>query len=126
MTDYPEIRAFIADCFSRFDRLDPIEAFLGDLHPGVDWNMPDIDPALTGYDRVRAWYVGVLETLQRPTEHHISKIKITPGAAEFEVLFRAKTVGGDSIEARVQENWRFDIRPDGRPVITFYTAKFLE
>ena len=126
MTDNPEIRAFIADWFSRFDRLDPIEAFLGDLHPDVDWDMPDVDTALSGHDRVCAWYAAVLDTFQRPTEHHVSEIKITPGAAEFEVLFRAKLLGGGTIEARVQENWRYETRPDGRPLITFYTAKFLE
>lgn len=90
MTDYPEIRSFIADWFARFDRLDPIDAFLLDFHPDVDWDMPDVDTTLSGHDRVRAWYRGVLETLQRPTEHHVSKIAIEPGTARFEVLFRAR------------------------------------
>lgn len=115
VTDYPEIRGFIADWFARFDRLDPIDAFL-----------PDIDTALGGHDRVRAWYRGVLETLLRPTEHHVSKIVIKPGAAQFEVLFRATTVAGDLIEASVQEDWRFETRADGRPLITHYSAKFLQ
>ncbi|NOD77709.1 MULTISPECIES: nuclear transport factor 2 family protein [unclassified Ruegeria] len=126
MNDYPKIRSFIADWFARFDRLDPIEAFLEDLHPDVDWDMPDVDATLTGHARVRAWYTDVLATLQRPTEHHVSKIKVTPGATEFEVLFRATTVSGEHIEARVQENWRFDTRPDGRPLITVHSAKLLQ
>lgn len=126
VTDYPEIRGFIADWFARFDRLDPIDAFLPDLHPDVEWDTPDIDTALGGHDRVRAWYRGVLETLQRPTEHHVSKIVIKPGAAQFEVLFRATTVAGDLIEASVQEDWRFETRADGRPLITHYSAKFLQ
>ncbi len=126
MTDYPEIRGFIADWFARFDRLDPIDAFLPDLHPDVDWGMPDVDTTLSGHDRVRAWYRGVLETLQRPTEHHVSKIAIKPDEAQFEVLFRAATVSGDHIEARVQEHWRFETRPDGRPLITHYSTTFLQ
>ena len=126
MSNETQIRAFIADWFARFDRLDPIEAFLPDLHPDVDWDMPDTDPALLGHDRVRAWYAGVLSTLQRPTEHHVSNIQVTPGAAQFEVLFRARTTTGETIEARVQENWRFDTRPDGRPLITKYSAKLLQ
>ncbi len=126
MTDYPEIRGFIADWFARFDRLEPIEAFLPDLHPDVDWDMPDVDTTLNGHDRVRAWYRGVLETLQRPTQHHVSHVAITPGAAQFEVLFRATTREEDHIEARVQENWRFVTRPDGRPLITHYSAKILQ
>ena len=126
MPDYPEIRSFIADWFARFDRLDPIGEFLPDLHPDVHWDMPDVDTTLSGHDRVRAWYRGVLETLQRPTEHHVSKVAIKPGAAQFEVLFRATTVAGEQIEARVQENWRFETRPDGRPLITHYSAKFLQ
>ncbi len=126
MTDYPEIRSFIADWFARFDRLDPIDAFLPDLHPDVDWDMPDVDTALSGHDRVRAWYRGVLEALQRPTEHHISKVEIKPDTAQFEVLFCATTVSGDHIEARVQEHWRFETRPDGRPLITHYSARFLQ
>ncbi|WP_425085065.1 nuclear transport factor 2 family protein [Ruegeria profundi] len=126
MTNYPEIRGFIADWFARLDRLDPIDAFLPDLHPDVDWDMPDIDTTLSGHDRVRAWYRGVLETLKRPTEHHVSKITITPGAAQFEVLFRATTIAGDHIEARVQEDWRFETRPDGRPLITHYSATLLQ
>ncbi len=126
MNDYSEIRSFIADWFARFDRLDPIEAFLQDLHPDVDWDMPDVDTTLKGQERVRAWYANVLATLQRPTEHHVSKIEVTPGAAQFEVVFRAKTVAGESIEARVQENWRFDVKPNGRPLITSYSAKLLQ
>ncbi len=126
MNNYPEIRGFIADWFAQFDRLDPIEAFLPNLHPEVDWDMPDVDTTLNGHDRVCAWYRGVLETLQRPTEHHVSKVEIRPGAAKFEVLFRATTVAGDHIEARVQENWRFETRPDGRPLITHYSAQFLQ
>ena len=126
MTDYPEIRAFIADWFARFDRLDPIEAFLPDLHPDVNWDMPDTDRNLMGHDRVRAWYGNVLETLQRPTEHHVSNVKITLNEARFEVLFRARTVAGETIEARVQEYWRYDIRPDGRPLITSYSANLLQ
>jgi hypothetical protein len=125
MTDYPDIRRFIADWFVRFDRLDPIEAFLPDLHPNVNWDMPDVDTTLSGHDRVRAWYRGVLETLQRPTEHHVSNVAITPGVAQFEVLFRATTVAGERLEARVQENWRFETRPNGSPLITHYSAKFL-
>ncbi|WP_170753471.1 nuclear transport factor 2 family protein [Ruegeria lacuscaerulensis] len=126
ITDFPEIRGFIADWFARFDRLDPIDAFLPDLHPDVDWDMLDVDTTLTGHDRVRAWYRGVLETLQRPTEHHVSKIAIKPNAAQFEVLFRATTVAGDRIEARVHENWRFEKRSDGRPLITHYSAQLLQ
>ncbi len=125
MNDYPEIRGFIADWFARFDRLDPIEMFLRNLHPEVAWEMPDADNSLTGHDRVRAWYAEVLKTLQRPTEHHVSKIDISPDTARFEVLFRARTFSGEPIEARVQESWRFDTRPDGRPLITSYSAKFL-
>lgn len=126
MTDHSEIRAFIVNWFARFDRLDPIEAFLPDLHPDVDWDMPDADISLKGHDRVRAWYAGILETLQRPTEHHISKVEVTSNTAQFEVLFRAKTVTGDQIEAYVQEYWRFDTRPDGNPLITSYSATLLQ
>ncbi|NOD36499.1 MULTISPECIES: nuclear transport factor 2 family protein [unclassified Ruegeria] len=126
MNDYPEIRSFITDWFAGFDRLDPIDAFLQDLHPDVDWDMPDIDAALIGHERVRAWYAKVLATLQSPTEHHVSNIEITPDAAQFEVLFRAQTIAGEAIEARVQENWRFDVRPNGRPFITSYSAKLLQ
>lgn len=126
MTDYPEIRLFIADWFARFDRLDPIDAFLPDLHPDVHWDMPDVDTTLNGHDRVRAWYRGALANLQRPTEHHVSNVAITPGAAQFDVLFRAATVAGERLEARVRENWRFETRPDGRPLITHYSATFLQ
>ena len=121
-----DIPAFIADWFARFDRLEPIEAFLPDLHPQVHWDMPDIDLSLTGHDRVRAWYIGVLETLQRPTEHHVSNIRVGDGTASFEVLLRARTFDGQLIEARVHEDWRFDFRPDGRPLITHYSAQMLE
>lgn len=121
-----DIPAFIADWFARFDRLDPIDAFLPDLHRQVDWDMPDVDPSLSGHDRVRAWYAGVLETFQRPTEHHVSNIRVGDGTASLEVLLRARTFDGQLIEARVREDWRFDIRPDGRPLITHYSAHMLE
>ena len=48
-----DIPAFIADWFARLDRLDPIEAFLPDLHPEVHWDMPGVDLSLRGHDRVR-------------------------------------------------------------------------
>jgi hypothetical protein len=38
-TDHTRVRAFIADWFARFDRLAPIDAFLPNLHPQVDWDM---------------------------------------------------------------------------------------
>ncbi|MCA0907719.1 hypothetical protein LCM27_15055 [Ruegeria marisrubri] len=126
MTQNTEIRAFIADWFARFDRLDPIDAFLADLHPDVDWDMPDADPRLSGHARVRAWYAGVLETFQSPTEHHASDIETGDGWASFNVLFRARTHAGDTVEAHVREDWRFDTRPDGRPLITHYSARLLE
>lgn len=126
MTDTSKISGFIADWFARFDRLDPIDAFLPDLHPQVDWDMPDVDRALTGHARVRAWYEGVLATLQRPTEHHVSDIEIGDGRAAFTVLFRARTHDGAQIEARVREHWRFDLQADGRPLITHYSAQILE
>lgn len=126
MTEYPELEGFIADWFARFDRLDPIDAFLPDLHPQVVWDMPDIDRALNGHARVRAWYDGVLATLQRPTEHHVGDIDIGNGRAAFTVLFRARTHDGTLIEARVREHWRFDLRPDGKPLITHYSAQMLE
>ena len=126
MTENPKLVGFIGDWFARFDRLDPIDAFLPDLHPQVVWDMPDIDRALTGHARVRAWYDGVLATLQRPTEHHVSDIEIGKGQAAFTVLFRARTHDGTPIEARVREHWRFDLRPDGKPLITHYSAQMLE
>ncbi|PSL19380.1 hypothetical protein [Shimia abyssi] len=128
MTDtYQQIvRAFIADWFSRFDRLEPIDAFLPDLHPQVDWDMMDVDRSLFGHDRVRAWYVGVLQTLKAPTEHHVSDIEVGDGEASFNVLFRAKTYDGATIQANVHERWCFDIRADGRPLITKYTAQMIE
>ena len=126
MTDTSKISAFIADWFARFDRLNPIDAFLPDLHPQVDWDMPDVDRALTGHARVRAWYEGVLAPLQRPTEHHVSDIEIGDGRAAFTVLFRARTHDGAQIEARVREHWRFDLQADGRPLITHYSAQILE
>lgn len=126
MTDVAKITDFIADWFARFDRLDPVEAFLRDLHPQVNWEMPDADSRLNGHARVRAWYAGVLDTLQRPTEHHVSNIEIDPGQARFTVLFRARTQDGTQIEARVREHWRYDLQPDGRPLITSYSAQILE
>jgi len=126
MTQTPDIPAFIADWFGRFDRLDPIEAFLPDLHPQVDWDMPDVDPSLTGHGRVKAWYVGVLDTFQRPTEHHLSNISVGDGTASFHVFFRARTHSGDWVEASVREDWRFEVQPNGRPLITSYAATFLD
>ncbi|MEX0277893.1 MAG: hypothetical protein AB3N19_10270 [Ruegeria sp.] len=115
MPNDTNIRAFIADWFARFDRLDPIEAFLPDLHPDVERNMPDLDTDLTGHDRVRLCYAGVLETLRKPTEHHVSEADVTPGTTSFEVLFRAKTKTGNRDEAPVSVDWQFAIRSDGRP-----------
>lgn len=126
MTPDKQIHNFIADWFARFDRLDPIDVFLTDLHPLVEWDMPDADPALSGHERVRAWYAGVLNTLLAPTEHHVSNIKVGDKTVSFTVLFCAQTYQGDKIEARVQENWRFEIRPDGRPLITHYSARLFE
>ncbi|WP_293574224.1 hypothetical protein [Phaeobacter sp.] len=88
--------------------------------------MPDVDLSLSGHARVRAWYDGILEIFQRPTEHHVSNIRVSDGTASFEVLLRARTFDGQLIEARVREDWRFDIRPDGRPLITHYSAQTLE
>lgn len=125
-TDHTRVRAFIADWFARFDRLEPIDAFLPDLHPQVDWDMPDVDCSLTGHDRVRSWYQGVLNSFQAPTEHHVSDIEVGAGTATFIVLFRAATFDGVTVEARVREHWRFDLRPDGRPLITSYSAELLK
>lgn len=125
-TDPAMIRAFVADWFARFDRLEPIDAFLPDLHPQVDWDMMDADRSLSGHDCVRSWYQGVLNTFQAPTEHHVSGIEIGEGKVSFAVLFRARTFDGATVEANVRENWRFDIRPDGRPLITTYTAELLK
>ena len=126
VADFPEIRAFIVEWFQRFDRLDPIDVFLPDLHPEVVWDMPDVDRTLSGHARERDWYETVQAALQRPTEHHVSKIKIASDTAEFEVLFRARNVSGSALEVRVQESWRFERRPDGRPLITYYSAKVLQ
>ena len=120
-----DISAFIADWFARFDRLAPLDTFLPNLHPQVDWDMPHVDRSLSGHNRVRAWYANVVETFQRPTEHHISNLSVSATAASFEVLFRARTFDGQLIVARVQEAWRFDIMPDGSPLITHYSAKML-
>lgn len=121
-----DIYDFIADWFARFDRLDPIEAFLSDLHPQVEWDMLDVDRNLNGHDRVRSWYAGVLETFQAPTEHHVSDIKVSRNQVTFIVLFRATTFQGEILELRVLEHWRFDQRPNGRPLITHYSAQILE
>lgn len=125
-TDYAKTRAFVADWFHRFDRLDPIDAFLPDLHPDVDWDMMDVDRTLTGHGRVRAWYAGVLQSFQAPTEHHVSNLAIGDGKLSFNVLFRARTFDSTLIEANVREQWQFDTRPDGRPLITKYSAHLLE
>lgn len=125
MDQHEALLAFISDWFKRFDRLDPIDAFLPDLHPQVEWDMPDVDRSLTGHDRVRAWYTGVLETFRAPTEHHISDIDVQDGKVTFKVLFRAHTFAGEVVEASVRENWRFETRTDGRPLITHYSVKFL-
>lgn len=124
MQDNQKIKDFIADWFSRFDRLDPIEAFLPDLAPDVDWDMPDADLSLTGHDRFKAWYEAILNTFERPTEHEISNIEIADGSLSFYVVLRARFKNGGSIEAKVREEWRFDVRPDGSPLLTHYKAIF--
>jgi len=126
MTHETEIRAFVADWFARFDRLEPIDAFLTDLHPNVVWDMPGIDLALAGHARVRDWYAGVLKTFESPTEHHVSQLEIGAETVSFNVLFRARTHQGDTVEAHVHEDWRIEIRPDGRPLITQYSAREIE
>ncbi|MEX0300791.1 MAG: nuclear transport factor 2 family protein [Leisingera sp.] len=121
-----DMHSFIADWFGRFDRLEPVEAFLADLHPNVDWDMPDADPNLEGHARVRAWYAGVLDTFQRPTEHHVTGITVGGSTVSFYVTFRSRTLRGGTIEAHVREDWRFEPRPNGRPLITHYSARLLE
>ncbi|KIC46422.1 hypothetical protein RA28_01060 [Ruegeria sp. ANG-S4] len=82
--------------------------------------MPDLDTDLTGHDRVRLWYAGVLETPRKPTEHHVRKVDVTPGTASFEVLFQAKTKTVKRVEAPVSVDWQFAIRSDGRPLKAAY------
>lgn len=126
MNSNTTINDFIADWFHRFDRLEPAEAFLADLHPEVDWNMPNVDPELHGHERFRAWYADILKTFQRPTEHHVSDISVAGDAASFKVLLRARTIDGEAIEINVREHWRFKLRADGRPLITHYSVELLE
>ena len=120
------VHSFIADWFQRFDRLDPVEAFLPDLHPDVVWDMPDIDPNLHGHARFKAWYAAVLDTLVPPTEHHLSNITVAGNTATFNVQLRARTRDGTTIQANVREDWHFTPRADGTPLITHYTATFLQ
>ncbi|MBE1284169.1 MAG: hypothetical protein GJ676_12735 [Rhodobacteraceae bacterium] len=122
MKDTTNVTSFIADWFERFDQLAPIGSFLPDLHPQVHWDMPDTDPDLHGHDRVRDWYDKVLATFTRPTEHHVTDIQVSDHDATFNVLFRGRTHQGELIELSVRETWRFEIRADGRPLITQYSA----
>ncbi|MEM9629750.1 MAG: NAD(P)H-dependent oxidoreductase [Pseudomonadota bacterium] len=126
MSNEAVMKTFIADWFQRFDRLDPPEAFLKDLDRNVEWDMPNVSPSLHGHDRFLDWYAGVLESFEAPTEHHVSKIALDSGTAEFEVLFRARLKDGSSVEARVREQWRYILRPEGQPLITHYSATSIE
>ncbi|MES0811816.1 hypothetical protein ABLO27_20170 [Roseibium sp. SCPC15] len=122
MSNEAAMRAFITDWFQRFDRLDPPEAFLEDLDPNVEWNMPDVSVSLSGHERFLDWYAGVLESFEAPTEHHVSKISAGRSSADFEVLFRARLKNGSCVEMKVREQWQYVLRPDGQPLITRYSA----
>ncbi len=120
------IKRFLSDWFGRFDRLEPIEVFLPDLHPDVVWDMEGIDENLHGHARVKAWYAGILAQLKTPTEHHLSQIEVDTDTVQFEVLFAAETKEGIKIGGRVKEHWRFETRADGRLLITHYKATPLD
>lgn len=120
------MKAFIADWFGRFDRLDPVEAFLPDLHPDVDWDMEDADRSLHGHARFKAWYAQILKTLQAPTEHEISDIRLSGNTVTFRVAVRARLMDGTPISLTAAERWTFALREDGAPLITAYAAKILD
>lgn len=126
MTQEHIIKGFIARWFEQFDHLADAEVFLADLTPDVIWDVPDVDTSLHGHERFKAWYAGVLEILERPTEHHVSNIEIGEGSASLKVLFRARLKDGGRLEVQVQEHWCFELREDGQPLITHYVAIPLE
>lgn len=114
------IRAFVADWFSRFDRLDPPSHFLPNLAQDVHWNAPDSDLALHGHERFLAWYEDVLATFERPTEHDIINIVEADGAVSFDVQLRAITQAGERVVVNAHESWRYEIEASGTPIITHY------
>ena len=120
------IKDFITDWFQRFDRLDPVEAFLPNLAPNVDWNAPDSDLSLTGHDRFKAWYDDILETFERPTTHDVSNVVIGDGVAEFDVKLGARTKAGESVALTAREVWRFQQSEAGQPLITQYDVSIKE
>lgn len=123
MERYPEIQAFIADWFQRFDRLDPVDAFLPNLHPDVVWDMPDVNEALHGHARFKDWYAYILNTFARPTVHDLSDIQVTDKEVSFSVELRAKLLDGSALNVTAHEQWRYEIDRDGQPIITHYAVQ---
>jgi ketosteroid isomerase-like protein len=117
------MQAFIANWFARFDRLDPVDAFLPNLHPDVIWDMPDIDASLHGHDRFRAWYATVLSTFTSPTTHRLSDIHITENEVRFTVEMHANLLDGAPVHITAKEHWRYSLTAAGSPLITHYTVE---
>jgi hypothetical protein len=126
MTSETRMIRFITDWFQRFDRLDPPEAFLPNLAPDVEWDMPDIDPGLHGHNRFLAWYAGIRDLLEAPTEHRISGIALQGNSVSFTAAVAARTKSGEHLELTAEETWQFRFREDGEPLITHYSAKLLD
>ncbi|PLK70268.1 hypothetical protein C0V73_12875 [Rhizobium sp. TH135] len=114
---------FITDWFYRFDRLDPVDAFLPNLHPDVEWDMPDVDRTLHGHARFRAWYVGVLASFLRPTQHDLSEIDVQEGTVSFKVRLRAQLAQGSHVDVTAREIWRYQLSEEGFPLLTHYSVK---
>lgn len=123
MTQHHQMRAFIEDWFRRFDRLDPVDAFLPNLHHDVVWDMPDIDHDLHGHARFKAWYEQVLSTFAPPTVHDLHDIQITENEVRFSVELRARQLDGTPFHVTAKERWRYSLTSAGVPLITHYTIE---
>lgn len=123
-----EVRAFVYEWFSLFDRNASVGEFLPHLAERGLWvQFPE--RTLRSKADFTDWYAGVLANIESAT-HELSSCDVEPNGTRarvtVRVLWRARTRTGQSIALRVRQKWLVSRSSvTGRPVIHSYRVTVL-
>lgn len=118
-----EIRSFVYEWFSWFDRQASEDIFLKHLATS-SLSMEFPDTKVKNHSDFKRWYDGVRKSIST-NSHEIGQIEIARlDSADFQlripVIWRAKTRDGKNIELRVRQTWKLSKNMDGDFLIKEY------
>lgn len=101
-----EVRGFVSNWFSLFDRNAPVELFLPNLDIHLRMEFPEA--TLVSQDDFISWYSEVLKTYQSAT-HDLKEVTVSSYGDDWKVsvkvLWQATAYSGEKAKFLAQQNW---------------------